>query len=195
MRRLYAAVVRTSDRMLLVDARSAELIKYASNAYLAMRVSFINDVARLCDRIGADVELVRRGMGMDTRIGPKFLFPGIGFGGSCFPKDVRALLHTAREHGMALPIVAATESINERQKQVLFHKLLRHFDVPASAADAARPEAYPLSDSHRPNDPDHHARGCPATRRFAACGGWAARVGNAPAATIAAAWSKRACSA
>ena len=137
MRRLYAAVVRTSDRMLITDARSAELTKYACNAYLAMRVSFINDVAGLCERVGADVELVRRGMGMDTRIGPRFLFPGIGYGGSCFPKDVRALLHTAREHGMALPIVAATESINERQKQVLFHKLLRHFDVPASAADSA----------------------------------------------------------
>lgn len=126
MRRLYAAVVRTSDRMLLTDARSAELTKYACNAYLAMRVSFINDMAGLCERVGADVELVRRGMGMDTRIGPRFLFPGIGYGGSCFPKDTRALLSCARRHGMDLPLVAATEHINERQKRLLFDKLCAH---------------------------------------------------------------------
>src|SRR5262249_15809378 len=81
---LYAPFVRTNDRMLFMDAKSAELTKYASNSYLAMRVSFINDVANLCERVGADVEMVRRGMGMDQRIGPKFLFPGIGYGGSCF---------------------------------------------------------------------------------------------------------------
>jgi UDPglucose 6-dehydrogenase len=135
MRRLYAAVVRTSDRMLLTDARSAELTKYACNAYLAMRVSFINDVAGLCERVGADVELVRRGMGMDTRIGPRFLFPGIGYGGSCFPKDTRALLECAHRHGMELPLVAATEQINERQKVRLLHKLLSHFGDGAAGGE------------------------------------------------------------
>ena len=134
MRRLYAAVVRTSDRMLITDARSAELTKYACNAYLAMRVSFINDVAGLCERVGADVELVRRGMGMDTRIGPRFLFPGIGYGGSCFPKDTRALLSCARRHGMDLPLVAATERINERQKLLLLDKLCAHLIGEAAAA-------------------------------------------------------------
>ena len=143
-RRLYAAVVRTSDRMLVVDARSAELIKYASNAYLAMRVSFINDIARLCDRIGADVELVRRGMGMDTRIGPSFLFPGVGYGGSCFPKDTRALLSIARSIGLDLPLVEATERINAQQKQLLFGKLCAHFGVrpePEREASQAQPLA------------------------------------------------------
>jgi UDPglucose 6-dehydrogenase len=127
MRRLYEPVVRTNDRLMFTDTRSAEMIKYAANAYLAARVSFINDIANLCERAGADVELVRRGMGMDTRIGPRFLFPGIGFGGSCFPKDVRALLHTAREHGLELPMVAAANAINERQKTVLFDKMVAHF--------------------------------------------------------------------
>lgn len=126
-RRLYAAVVRTSDRMLVVDARSSELIKYASNAYLAMRVSFINDIARLCERLGADVELVRRGMGMDTRIGPSFLFPGLGYGGSCFPKDTRALVHIARGAGLEMPLVDATEQINARQKRLLYTKLCAYF--------------------------------------------------------------------
>ena len=139
MRRLYAAVVRTSDRMLITDARSAEVTKYACNAYLAMRVSFINDMAVLCERVGADVELVRRGMGMDTRIGPRFLFPGIGYGGSCFPKDTRALLSCAREHGMELPLVAATERINERQKLILLEKLRTYL---GSAAAPGQPGLY-----------------------------------------------------
>ncbi len=112
-----------------MDARSSELTKYASNAYLAMRISFMNDVARLCEQIGADVELVRRGMGMDQRIGPSFLFPGVGYGGSCFPKDTRALLHIAEDAGLTLPLVDATEAINLRQKRRLFDKLLLHLGV------------------------------------------------------------------
>ncbi|MFO0656774.1 MAG: UDP-glucose/GDP-mannose dehydrogenase family protein [Polyangia bacterium] len=127
IRQLYSAVVRKNDRLLFMDARSAELTKYASNAYLAMRISFMNDVARLCEHIGADVELVRRGMGMDQRIGPSFLFPGVGYGGSCFPKDTRALIHIAEDVGLPLPLVSATESINARQKRRLFDKLLAHF--------------------------------------------------------------------
>jgi UDPglucose 6-dehydrogenase len=125
--RLYQPFFRTSERILFMDPRSAEVTKYACNAYLAARVSFINDIANLCDAVGADVELVRRGMGSDPRIGNKFLFPGVGYGGSCFPKDTRALLNTAREHGLTLDIVAAAERINEGQKLVLVRKLRQHF--------------------------------------------------------------------
>ena len=112
MRRLYGPVVRTNDRLLFCDARAAELCKYASNAYLAMRVSFINDIANLCEEVGADVEQVRRGMGMDTRIGPHFLFPGLGYGGSCFPKDTQALSALGRAHGLDLLLVDATQRVN-----------------------------------------------------------------------------------
>jgi UDPglucose 6-dehydrogenase len=127
LRHLYAPFVRTNDRVLLMDARSAELTKYASNAYLATRISFMNDVANLCERVGADVEMVRRGMGMDQRIGPKFLFPGIGYGGSCFPKDVKAAMATAREAGSSLEILEAVHRVNEKQKAVLADKILQHF--------------------------------------------------------------------
>jgi UDPglucose 6-dehydrogenase len=127
LRRLYDPVVRTGDRLLFTDARSAELTKYAANAYLATRISFMNDLANLCEHLGADIEMVRRGMGMDTRIGPKFLFAGLGFGGSCFPKDVQALLSMARAHGRDLQIVAATTRINDAQRLVLLSKMERHF--------------------------------------------------------------------
>jgi UDPglucose 6-dehydrogenase len=123
LHRLYHPFFRTSERLLFMDARSAEVTKYACNAYLATRVSFINDVANLCDAVGADVEMVRRGMGSDTRIGNKFLFPGTGYGGSCFPKDTRALIRTAREYGLNMSIVAAAERINDAQKLVLVRKL------------------------------------------------------------------------
>jgi UDPglucose 6-dehydrogenase len=127
LRHLYAPFVRTNDRMLFMDARSAELTKYAANAYLATRISFMNDVANLCERVGADVEMVRRGMGMDQRIGPKFLFPGIGYGGSCFPKDVKAVMATARESGGSLEILEAVHRVNERQKARLADKIVQHF--------------------------------------------------------------------
>ncbi len=127
LRSLYAPFVRTNDRMLFMDARSAELTKYASNAMLATRISFMNDVANLCDRLGADVEAVRRGMGMDPRIGAKFLFPGIGYGGSCFPKDVKAALATAQAAGTQLEILEAVHRVNERQKGVLVDKMIAHF--------------------------------------------------------------------
>jgi UDPglucose 6-dehydrogenase len=124
---LYSPFVRTRDRIMLMDARSAELTKYASNSYLATRVSFINEISRLCDAVGADVEQVRLGMGSDRRIGPKFLFPGIGYGGSCFPKDVSALLHISRDAGYDLQIVKATSAVNEKQKSILVSKVLDHF--------------------------------------------------------------------
>src|SRR3954453_6395742 len=124
---LYAPFTRSSDRMLIVDRRSAELTKYAANAMLATRVSFMNDLANLCDRLGADIELVRKGMGSDARIGTKFLYAGAGFGGSCFPKDLRAAVSTAREAGTNLQILEAVIAVNERQKEVLAQKILSHF--------------------------------------------------------------------
>ena len=127
LRHLYEPFVRTNDRICVMDARSAELTKYASNAMLATRISFMNEIANLCDRVGADVELVRRGIGMDQRIGPKFLFPGVGYGGSCFPKDVKAALATAREAGLSLEVLDAVHRVNERQKQLLFDKVIDHF--------------------------------------------------------------------
>lgn len=128
LHRLYQPFCRTNDRILFMDARSAELTKYACNAYLATRISFMNDMANLADSLGADVELVRRGMGSDPRIGNKFLYPGVGYGGSCFPKDIRALLTTAREYGHTLEIVASAERINEAQKLVIVRKLRKFFE-------------------------------------------------------------------
>lgn len=128
MSKLYRPFLVSSDRMLFTDIPSAEMIKYASNAMLATRISFMNDIANLCDLVGANVNMVRKGIGSDARIGTKFLYPGCGYGGSCFPKDVKALMHTAEEHGYTMRVLAAVEEVNERQKTLLFEKLLRHFD-------------------------------------------------------------------
>ncbi|HVR60683.1 MAG TPA: UDP-glucose/GDP-mannose dehydrogenase family protein [Polyangia bacterium] len=127
LRALYAPFTRTSDRMLVMDRRSAELTKYAANSMLATRISFMNDLSNLCELLGADIELVRRGMGSDARIGPKFLFAGPGFGGSCFPKDLRAAVSTGREVGYKLEILDAVVSVNERQKRKLGEKIIAHF--------------------------------------------------------------------
>jgi UDPglucose 6-dehydrogenase len=127
MAELYAPFVRTEQPVLFMDPRSAELTKYAANAMLATRISFMNDVAALCDRLGCDVDQVRRGMGSDKRIGYPFLFPGVGFGGSCFPKDVRAVMTMARQLGLDFDLLRAVERVNERQKRLLFDKALRHF--------------------------------------------------------------------
>lgn len=124
---LYAPFVRTNDRIHVMDVKSAELTKYAANAMLAARISFMNELALLAEKVGADIEKVRKGIGSDPRIGPKFLFPGVGFGGSCFPKDVRALLHTARKADTDLFVVEAVERANERQKHVLGERVLEHF--------------------------------------------------------------------
>ena len=126
MRKLYAPLQLNHDKLLFVDPRSAELAKYVANSMLATRISFMNDIARLCEVVGADVSNVRKGVGSDTRIGNKFLFPGPGYGGSCFPKDVDALLFLAREHGVDLSLVRATEEVNARQKGLLFEKLVKH---------------------------------------------------------------------
>lgn len=126
MRRLYAPLQLNHDRLLFMDPRSAEMAKYVANAMLATRISFMNDIARLCEAVGADVGSVRKGVGSDQRIGSKFLFPGAGYGGSCFPKDVSALLHLADRHDIDLSVVRSTEAVNARQKGVLFEKLSKH---------------------------------------------------------------------
>ena len=127
MRALYQPFIRNRDRLLVMDVRSAEFSKYAANAMLATRISFMNELALLAERVGADIEAVRRGIGADPRIGTHFLYPGTGYGGSCFPKDVQALQHTAREAGMELGVLRAVEAANERQKQVLVTKIVEHF--------------------------------------------------------------------
>jgi UDPglucose 6-dehydrogenase len=137
LRSLYAPFVRTNNRIQVMDTRSAELTKYAANAMLATRVSFMNEIALLCEAVGADVERVRRGVGSDPRIGPKFLFPGPGFGGSCFPKDIRALCHTAKAAGVELMVVDAAERANERQKGVLGERLRAHFGARLAGARIA----------------------------------------------------------
>ncbi len=120
---LYAPFVRTGKPILFMDIASAELTKYAANAMLATRISFMNEIALLCEKVGANVDNVRRGIGSDARIGSAFLFPGPGYGGSCFPKDVKALLHTAAENGIALKVVGGAEQANDRQKRVLAARL------------------------------------------------------------------------
>lgn len=124
---VYAPFTRSRDRMLVMDRRSAELAKYAANSMLATRISFMNDLAALCDRIGADIEAVRKGMGSDDRIGPKFLYAGAGFGGSCFPKDLRACIATGAEAGHPLAILEAVVAVNDRQKRLLGERVLAHF--------------------------------------------------------------------
>jgi UDPglucose 6-dehydrogenase len=123
MAELYAPFVRTGRPIIFMDIASAEMTKYAANAMLATRISFMNEIANLCERVGADVDLVRKGIGSDSRIGPSFLFPGPGYGGSCFPKDVKALIRTAREYEASLRVLNAVEEANCAQKQRLFVKL------------------------------------------------------------------------
>ncbi|MBN8218992.1 MAG: UDP-glucose/GDP-mannose dehydrogenase family protein [Spirochaetes bacterium] len=127
MEDLYAPFLRNNHPILFMDIRSAEMTKYASNAMLASRISFMNEVANLCDAVGADIDLVRRGVGSDRRIGSAFLYPGIGYGGSCFPKDVKALVRTAEDHGQPFELLRAVETVNERQKRILPAKIREHF--------------------------------------------------------------------
>ncbi len=128
MARLYHPVCLDHDRIVWMDPASAELTKYVANTMLAMRISFMNEVAALCEKVGADVHHVRHGVGSDQRVGPKFLYAGPGYGGSCFPKDVKALVHTGREHGVELELASTTDRVNERQKGTLARKLKKYFD-------------------------------------------------------------------
>ncbi len=125
---LYAPFVRTGNPLLFMDIPSAEMTKYAANAMLATRISFMNQIAELCEEVGADVMLVRKGIGSDSRIGPAFLFPGPGYGGSCFPKDVKALVRAGEDHGVSLGVLQAVEAANARQKRRLFEKLRAALD-------------------------------------------------------------------
>ena len=127
MTRLYAPMLLSNFRVIFMDIPSAEMTKYAANAMLATRISFINEIANLCEKVGADVSMVRKGIGTDSRIGSKFLYPGPGFGGSCFPKDVKALIRTGKDHGSPLTLLESVEAINERQKKVLFTKFSNHY--------------------------------------------------------------------
>ena len=122
MTKLYAPMLLSNFRVIFMDIPSAAMTKYAANAMLATRISFMNEIANLCEKVGADVSMVRKGIGSDTRIGSKFLYPGAGFGGSCFPKDVKALIRTGKDHDSPLTLLESVEAINERQKKVLFRK-------------------------------------------------------------------------
>ena len=128
MKRLYAPFNRNHERIVAMDVRSAELTKYAANAMLATKISFMNEMANIAERVGADIEMVRHGIGSDPRIGYSFIYPGAGYGGSCFPKDVQALERTAKQHGYTAQILEAVEAVNARQKHKLFELLERHFD-------------------------------------------------------------------
>jgi UDPglucose 6-dehydrogenase len=127
MRRLYKPFMLSGERMIFTDIPSAEMIKYAANAMLATRISFMNDIANLCEIMGADVNMVRKGISSDTRIGKKFLYPGCGYGGSCLPKDVKALIKTAENNGYSMRVLKAVEEVNEIQKSILFEKLNKHY--------------------------------------------------------------------
>jgi UDPglucose 6-dehydrogenase len=143
MQELYAPFVRTGKPILIMDIRSSEMTKYAANAMLATKISFINEIAVICAGIGADIDNVRKGMGSDRRIGFDFLFPGVGYGGSCFPKDVKALVQTAQEHAIDAKVLKSVESVNERQKALLANLILHHFTGKGSkkTTRAAKPLA------------------------------------------------------
>ncbi|MBO7653166.1 MAG: UDP-glucose/GDP-mannose dehydrogenase family protein [Bacteroidales bacterium] len=128
MTRLYRPMLLNNFRVIFTDIPSAEMIKYAANSMLATRISFMNDLANLCELVGADINMVRKGIGSDTRIGSKFLYSGCGYGGSCFPKDVKALIKSASDYGYSLEILTAVENVNNRQKEILFDKVYKYFD-------------------------------------------------------------------
>ncbi len=128
MHQLYEPFVRQGNPIIFMDERSAEMTKYAANSYLAMRISFMNEIANLCEMVDADVDMVRKGIGSDNRIGKRFLFPGVGYGGSCFPKDVQALAKTAEDSGYDFKILSAVMDVNGRQKSIIVAKVLRYFN-------------------------------------------------------------------
>ncbi|MFP2997933.1 UDP-glucose/GDP-mannose dehydrogenase family protein [Spongiivirga sp. MCCC 1A20706] len=128
MKKLYKPYVRSGNPIIIMDEKSAELTKYAANSFLATKITFMNEIANFCEKVGADVDMVRRGMGTDSRIGKRFLFPGIGYGGSCFPKDVKALHKSAKDNDYDFKILDAVVNVNQTQKTALFPKMLEHFD-------------------------------------------------------------------
>ena len=128
MQKLYKPFLLNGHPIIFMDILSAELTKYAANAMLATRISFMNDMANLCELVGADINMVRLGIGSDSRIGKKFIYPGVGYGGSCFPKDVKALLRTSKEFGYPLKVIQAVEEVNDRQKEVMYNKIAKYFN-------------------------------------------------------------------
>ena len=140
MKKLYEPFVRTGKPILIMDIRSAEMTKYASNALLATKISFINEMANICASLGADIDSVRNGMGYDRRIGFEFLFPGVGYGGSCFPKDVKALVQTAKDNDVEARVLNAVEAVNERQKKVMSDLIVQHFaSKPGKRSNGMKP--------------------------------------------------------
>ena len=137
MTTLYRPFLLNNFRVIFTDIPSAEMIKYAANSMLATRISFMNDIANLCELVGAEVNMVRKGLGADTRIGSKFLYPGCGYGGSCFPKDIKALIHTAEQKGYEMSVLKAVDYVNDRQKEVLFRKLVRYYGTDLSGKRVA----------------------------------------------------------
>lgn len=127
MQEIYSPFLRTANRIILMDVKSAEMTKYAANSFLATKISFMNEIANLCEKVGADAEMVRVGMSTDSRIGNKFLFPGLGYGGSCFPKDVKALIRTGGEFGCEMGVIKAADETNKRQRKLFVEKILKHF--------------------------------------------------------------------
>ena len=128
MQEIYSPFFRTGNRVIVMDVKSAEMTKYASNSFLATKISFMNEIANLCEKVGADAEMVRVGMSTDSRIGNKFLFPGLGYGGSCFPKDVKALIKTGAEYGAQMNIIKAADDVNKAQRQLFIEKIKNHFN-------------------------------------------------------------------
>ena len=127
MQDIYAPFFRTGNRVIIMDTKSAEMTKYAANSFLATKISFMNEIANLCEKVGADAEMVRIGISSDSRIGNKFLFPGLGYGGSCFPKDVKALIKTASENDCEMKIIKAADDINKKQRQLFINKIIKKF--------------------------------------------------------------------
>jgi len=132
MQEIYSPFLRTANRIILMDVKSAEMTKYAANSFLATKISFMNEVANLCEKVGANAEMVRVGMSTDSRIGNKFLFPGLGYGGSCFPKDVKALIKTGNEFGCDMSIIAAADKTNKLQRKLFLEKISKHFNADLS---------------------------------------------------------------
>jgi UDPglucose 6-dehydrogenase len=152
LRELYAPFLRTNHPVIAMDVRSSEMTKYASNAMLATKISFINEIANICEEVGADVGAVRLGMGADSRIGYQFLFPGLGYGGSCFPKDVKALIHTAQTNGVDPAVLSAVDELNQRQKSSLARKILIHLEEANIMPDQAKVAVWGLA--FKPNTDD-----------------------------------------
>ena len=142
MTRLYKPFLINNFRVIFMDIPSAEMTKYAANAMLATRISFMNDIANLCEHVGANVDAVRKGIGTDARIGTKFLYAGCGYGGSCFPKDVKALLHTGIDHGYHMEVIEAVERVNERQKSIVYDKILKALAASSSASSSVNGSVY-----------------------------------------------------